>query len=144
MRSRPAAGAGRSPRARAARPDQADRPTKTSSRRSGWRAGRRPERHGPPAKLAHGVGSRAMDRATVGRPTANHAQTCSSRSAILWRLVIVLALSLAPASIASAQSACTFILGFATLHDLIPNVVGNCIDDESHDPQTGDALQHTT
>jgi hypothetical protein len=36
------------------------------------------------------------------------------------------------------------MLGFATLHDLIPDVVGTCVDDEFHDPQTGDALQHTT
>ena len=37
-----------------------------------------------------------------------------------------------------------FTLGFATLHDLIPAVVGSCLDDEFHDPQTGDALQHAT
>jgi hypothetical protein len=45
----------------------------------------------------------------------------------------------------SAQSAaCSFRLGFATLHDLIPDVVGSCLDDELHNPPTGDALQHTT
>ena len=47
-------------------------------------------------------------------------------------------------STASAQPACTFLLGFAILHDLIPDVVGECVDDEYHDPQTGDALQQTT
>jgi len=86
-----------------------------------------------------------MDRATIGRPTANHAQTCSPRSAILWRFLVALALCLVPAATVSAQSAvCSFTLGFAALHDLIPDVVGNCVDNEFHDPQTGDALQHTT
>src|SRR6266567_625757 len=125
--------------------------------------------------LVHGVGSRAMDRATVGRPTANHAQTCSPRSAILgafmgkhhfpkgstlslpaiiplkWnllgsvvRLLVALALCLVPATVSAQSAACSFTLGFATLHDLIPDVVGSCVDNEFHDPQTGDALQHTT
>jgi hypothetical protein len=30
------------------------------------------------------------------------------------------------------------------LHDLIPDVVGDCLDDERHDPSNGDALQDTT
>jgi hypothetical protein len=75
---------------------------------------------------------------------ANHAQTCSSRSAILWRVLVALALWLVPVPLVSAQSTCTFTLGFAALHDLIPDVVGLCVDNEFHDPQTGDALQHTT
>ena len=58
-----------------------------------------------------------MDRATVGRPTANRAQTCLPRSAILRRLLFVLVVSLAPVLTVSAQSgACSFTLGFATLH----------------------------
>ena len=39
---------------------------------------------------------------------------------------------------------CQFILGFATLRALIPQQVGLCIDDEQHDPITGDGIQHTT
>jgi hypothetical protein len=39
---------------------------------------------------------------------------------------------------------CQFRLGFAALHDLIPRHVGDCADDETHDPGSGDALQHTT
>lgn len=39
---------------------------------------------------------------------------------------------------------CGFVLGFATLHDLSPSVVGDCVDDEGHNPDIGDALQHTT
>src|SRR5258708_20061908 len=94
--------------------------------------------------LVHGVGSQAMDRATVGRPTAKRAQTCSPRSAILWRLLVALALLLVPAPVSAQSAACSFTLGFATLHDLIPDVVGNCVDNEFHDPQTGDPLQHPT
>jgi hypothetical protein len=66
---------------------------------------------------------------------------------MLWTVVrLVLALSLlmsATASVAASQPACTFTLGFATLHDLIPEIVGDCIDEEYHDPRTGDALQQT-
>jgi len=38
---------------------------------------------------------------------------------------------------------CQFVLGFKTLHDAIPAVVGACADDEQHIPTNGDALQHT-
>jgi hypothetical protein len=86
-----------------------------------------------------------MDRVTVGLPTANLAQTCSPRSAILWRLLLALVVSLVLVRPARAQTAgCSFTLGFATLHDLIPDAVGTCVDNEFHDPQSGDALQHTT
>lgn len=86
-----------------------------------------------------------MDRATVGLPTANLALTCSPRSAILWRLLLALVICLGLVRPVSAQTTgCSFTFGFATLHDLLPNVVGNCVDNEFHDAQTGDALQHTT
>jgi len=39
---------------------------------------------------------------------------------------------------------CQFVLGFKALHDLIPNVVDDCLDNEAHNPANGDALQHTT
>ena len=39
---------------------------------------------------------------------------------------------------------CTFQLGFKTLHDLIPDVVGDCLDDEQHNPATGITQQTTT
>jgi hypothetical protein len=61
------------------------------------------------------------------------------------RLLLSLVLALCTtASAAAKQPSCTFLLGFAALHDLIPEVVGECVDDEYHDPLTGDALQHTT
>ena len=39
---------------------------------------------------------------------------------------------------------CVFQLGFKTLHDLIPDVVGDCLDGERHDSATGMTLQNTT
>jgi hypothetical protein len=48
-----------------------------------------------------------------------------------------------PASLASAQN-CVFVLGFATLHNMIPQIVGNCLENETHNPANGDGLQATT
>ncbi len=61
-------------------------------------------------------------------------------------VLTLLALAAWPlAASAQAQTAdCSFVLGFQTLHALIPNVVGGCVDDESHNSSNGDALQHTT
>jgi hypothetical protein len=39
---------------------------------------------------------------------------------------------------------CRFVLGFEAVHDLIPNVVGDCLVDEHHNPENGDGLQETT
>ena len=39
---------------------------------------------------------------------------------------------------------CTFQLGFKALHDLIPDIVGDCLDDEQHNPATGITQQTTT
>ena len=40
--------------------------------------------------------------------------------------------------------ACRFVLGFAALHDAIPSIVGDCLEDEQHNAANGDGLQHTT
>jgi hypothetical protein len=40
--------------------------------------------------------------------------------------------------------ACQFVLGFADLHDLIPDIVGSCTSDEQHNLENGDAFQTTT
>jgi sortase (surface protein transpeptidase) len=45
---------------------------------------------------------------------------------------------------ASTAHNCQFVLGFQALHDLIPAEVGDCTDDESHNPANGDALQHSS
>ncbi|HEU5315851.1 MAG TPA: hypothetical protein VFX49_07040 [Chloroflexota bacterium] len=46
---------------------------------------------------------------------------------------------------APAEATCRFVLGFATLRELVgPDVVGECVEDERHNPVNGDALQATT
>ena len=50
-----------------------------------------------------------------------------------------------PQQAAAAQAAgCTFQLGFRMLHDQIPAIVGECLEDEHHNPDDGDGLQGTT
>ena len=44
---------------------------------------------------------------------------------------------------AHAQT-CQFVLGFQTLHNLIPDIVGNCLTNETHNAVNGDGLQQTT
>jgi hypothetical protein len=39
---------------------------------------------------------------------------------------------------------CAFQLGFMALRDLIPDVVGDCLENERHNPETGVTLQRTT
>lgn len=50
----------------------------------------------------------------------------------------------APQAAPSGGGTCSFALGFKMLHDLIPSTVGDCLGDEWHDPDNGDALQQTT
>ena len=64
-------------------------------------------------------------------------------------LTVLLALSAFLASLAgpaapAVAANCQFTLGFATLHDLIPSIVGNCLENVRHDGTTGDGLQMTT
>lgn len=64
----------------------------------------------------------------------------------VWLVASLLALSflgLAPAAPADAAN-CQFILGFKTLHDMIPNIVGNCVTNEYFNSANGDTLQSTT
>lgn len=64
----------------------------------------------------------------------------------LLALVLGLSFTLAPfpAERPAHAQTCEFVLGFKTLHDLIPNVVGNCVQNEQHSPVNGDGLQRTT
>lgn len=39
---------------------------------------------------------------------------------------------------------CDFRAGFKALHDLVPNIVGDCLEDEHHNPGNGDGLQSTS
>jgi len=60
----------------------------------------------------------------------------------MFFLVTLLAVSI-PAVPVQAQN-CQFVLGFATLHNLIPQIVGQCLENEHHNPTNGDGLQMTT
>lgn len=45
---------------------------------------------------------------------------------------------------ATNQRGCEFRLGFKAVRDLIPERVGQCVENERHNPSNGDALQQTT
>ena len=59
-------------------------------------------------------------------------------------LALLLVLDLSPGARAAVAQSCRFTLGFKALHDLAPVVVGECLEDEHHNPENGDALQKTT
>ncbi|MDP2659793.1 MAG: hypothetical protein Q8R28_03595 [Dehalococcoidia bacterium] len=60
-------------------------------------------------------------------------------------LLIILSQSSFPGADSTARAAkCRFVLGFSALHDLIPDIVGDCKVDQHYNPQNGDALQETT
>jgi peptidoglycan/LPS O-acetylase OafA/YrhL len=52
----------------------------------------------------------------------------------------------APQAVAEAEAGgpCTFVLGFAALQARLPDVVGDCLEDQQVDPETGDTSQRTT
>lgn len=60
---------------------------------------------------------------------------------LLAPLLLLAGLLSAPSTTHAAN--CTFELGFKTLHDLIPNVTGACLENEHHNPKNGDGLQAT-
>lgn len=51
---------------------------------------------------------------------------------------------LATPSTSNSQPSCQFVLGFLTLEQMIPTQVGNCLENEQHNPANGDAIQQTT
>jgi hypothetical protein len=61
-------------------------------------------------------------------------------------LLVLLGSAAAPADAASLHQSpgCRFVLGFAALRAQIPAVVGECLEDERHNPENGDTLQRTT
>jgi hypothetical protein len=59
-------------------------------------------------------------------------------------LLVVLLLPALGYTSATSAADCQFVLGFQTLHDLIPQIVGECLEDEHYDPVNGDGLQATT
>jgi hypothetical protein len=60
--------------------------------------------------------------------------------ALIFPLFSVFFTSTVPAQAAS----CQFVLGFGVIHALIPQIVGNCLEDEQHNGTNGDGLQATT
>lgn len=44
---------------------------------------------------------------------------------------------------AAAAESCEYVLGFKSLYDLVPDTIGECIDNVSFSGTNGDALQHT-
>ncbi len=70
----------------------------------------------------------------------------SGRSFVKRLIPLVVLVSMAfslPAAPSHAEG-CKIVLGFATLSSMIPDSVGSCVDDESHNPLNGDGLQPTT
>jgi spore germination protein GerM len=67
-------------------------------------------------------------------------------SRILTALVAAVTLFLLAASAPTghAQQQCTYQLGFRAIHQMIPNIVGQCVTNEWHNPENGDGLQVTT
>lgn len=62
-----------------------------------------------------------------------------------WLLASILILAIPFAPPVSAQAAaCQFEGGFQTLHDLIPDTVGDCLRDAHYSSLTGDGFQETT
>ena len=64
----------------------------------------------------------------------------------VWPLVVLAALLLAlsGAGRAAAAAECQFVLGFQALHAMIPDTVGDCVENEQHHPGQGVTLQRTT
>jgi len=58
----------------------------------------------------------------------------------LLALVVLLSALIAPQTASAAD--CTFVLGFKTIHDAIPQLVGDCLVNEHHGAN-GDGLQET-
>jgi hypothetical protein len=56
-------------------------------------------------------------------------------------LLLSVALVGIPTPPAAHAASCQFVLGFAAIHDLIPQTVGQCLEDEHHNAINGDGLQ---
>lgn len=70
------------------------------------------------------------------------------RTAVRLASTIVVVSSLLASLLATpagvSASNCQFVLGFLTLQQMIPKVVGDCTADEHYNPVNGDGLQETT
>ena len=76
-------------------------------------------------------------------PVTIHRVIASLVAALL--LALGLATDSATAASLEQQPGCRFVLGFATLRELVgAAAVGDCLEDERHNPENGDTLQRTT
>lgn len=65
-------------------------------------------------------------------------------SVLVGVVALVAGLTLFTPTAPAAQAAnCQFVLGFKTLHDMIPNIVGDCVTNQQY-AANGDAVQTTT
>jgi hypothetical protein len=87
----------------------------------------------------------AVPRATNGGagPRRQAVRAAFARAVALLLLVMPL-LAMQPVAASPTAANCEFQFGFAVLHDQLPQVVGDCTADETHNPANGDALQQTT
>jgi hypothetical protein len=93
-----------------------------------------------------------LERASGGDSHATAARNTWSRlrQSRLWTwglfvsAVFVATLARYPPEPAQAQETCVFEHGFKTLHDLIPEKVGDCLENERTNPVRGDSEQLTT
>jgi hypothetical protein len=60
-----------------------------------------------------------------------------------FALLVAISLFALPTPLPARADSCQFVLGFATLHGLIPQTVGACLENEHHNPDNGDGLQAT-
>jgi hypothetical protein len=57
---------------------------------------------------------------------------------------LVLSIFVVPAPQPAAAADCEFVLGFKAMHDMMPEIVGDCKTSEYHNQYNGDGLQETT
>ena len=64
----------------------------------------------------------------------------------VWPLVVLAALlwALGGAGRVAAAADCQFVLGFQALHAMLPDTVGDCVENEQHHPGDGVTHQRTT
>ncbi len=65
---------------------------------------------------------------------------------VVWPLVVLAALlfALGGAGRVAAAADCQFVLGFQALHAMLPDTVGDCVENEQHHPGEGATHQRTT
>jgi Protein of unknown function (DUF4232)/Galactose oxidase, central domain len=118
--------------------------------RADGRSGTRTRRRGPGAYLRPEINDnaaanrdRAMDAGLlVPNEPGNRGLMMVLR--LLFGLFVLAIVATIPPVPAARAEGCHFVFGFATLHDLIPEIVGQCLEDEQHNPTNGDGLQATT